>query len=69
MQKDYYRRYGTTMRGLMEEHGLDPDKFLEVVHEIDHSPLTPDPALGAAIASSPAASSSSPTARAGMPKR
>ena len=36
VQKDYYRRYGTTMRGLMEEHGLDPDKFLAVVHEIDH---------------------------------
>src|ERR1700683_107110 len=53
LQKDYYRRYGTTMRGLMEEHGLDPDKFLAVVHEIDHSPLTPDPALGAAIASLP----------------
>ena len=53
VQKDYYRRYGTTMRGLMEEHGLDPDKFLEVVHEIDHSPLTPDPALGAAIAGLP----------------
>ena len=51
VQKDYYRRYGTTMRGLMEEHGLDPDKFLAVVHEIDHSPLTADPALGAAIAS------------------
>ena len=38
-----YRRYGTTMRGLMEEHGLDPDEFLEVVHQIDHSPLTPEP--------------------------
>ncbi len=53
LQKDYYRRYGTMMRGLMEEHGLDPDTFLEVVHEIDHSPLTPDPALGAAIAGLP----------------
>jgi putative hydrolase of the HAD superfamily len=53
VQKDYYRRYGTTMRGLMEEHGLDPEKFLEVVHEIDHSPLTPDPPLGAAIAALP----------------
>jgi putative hydrolase of the HAD superfamily len=50
LQKDYYRRYGTTMRGLMEEHGLVPDAFLEMVHEIDHSPLTPNPALGAAIA-------------------
>ncbi len=53
LQKDYYRRYGTSMRGLMEEHGLDPDEFLEVVHQIDHSPLTPDPALGAAIAALP----------------
>lgn len=49
VQKDYYRRYGTTMRGLMTEHGLEPDAFLEMVHEIDHSPLTPNPALGAAI--------------------
>ena len=50
LQKDYYRRYGTTLRGLMEEHGLEPDEFLEIVHQIDRSPLTPNPALGAAIA-------------------
>jgi putative hydrolase of the HAD superfamily len=53
LQKEYYRRYGTSMRGLMEEHGLDPDEFLDVVHQIDHSPLTPDPVLGAAIAGLP----------------
>jgi putative hydrolase of the HAD superfamily len=50
LQKDYYRRYGTTMRGLMEEHGLQPDEFLALVHQIDHSALTPNPELGAAIA-------------------
>jgi putative hydrolase of the HAD superfamily len=49
VQKDYYRRYGTTMRGLMAEHGMKPDDFLEAVHQIDHSPLLPNPALGAAI--------------------
>jgi putative hydrolase of the HAD superfamily len=49
VQKDYYLRYGTTMRGLMTEHGLNPDDYLEYVHKIDHSPLTPNPALGAAI--------------------
>lgn len=49
VQKDYYRRYGTSMRGLMIEHGLDPDQFLDFVHQIDHSPLEPNPALGAAI--------------------
>jgi putative hydrolase of the HAD superfamily len=49
VQKDYYQRYGTTMRGLMTEHGLQPDDYLEFVHQIDHSPLTPNPTLGAAI--------------------
>ncbi len=53
LQKDYYRRYGTSMRGLMTEHGMSPDDFLEFVHEIDHSPLEPNPALGAAIAALP----------------
>jgi putative hydrolase of the HAD superfamily len=38
------------MRGLMIEHGLEPEKFLDFVHAIDHSPLLPNPALGAAIA-------------------
>jgi putative hydrolase of the HAD superfamily len=49
VQKDYYRRYGTTMRGLMTEHGLNPDDYLEFVHRIDHSPLEPNSALGAAL--------------------
>src|ERR1044072_712369 len=49
LQKDYYKRYGTSMRGLMTEHGMKADDFLNYVHEIDHSPLEPNPALGAAI--------------------
>ena len=49
LQKDYYRRYGTSMRGMMTEHGMSADDFLDYVHEIDHSPLEPNPALGAAI--------------------
>jgi putative hydrolase of the HAD superfamily len=53
VQKDYYRRYGTSMRGLMTEHGMSPDDFLEFVHEIDHSPLVPNPELGAAISALP----------------
>jgi len=53
MQKDYYKRYGTTLRGLMLEHGLQPDDFLDFVHEIDHSPLEPNPRLGAAIGELP----------------
>jgi putative hydrolase of the HAD superfamily len=53
IQKDYYLRYGTTMRGLMSEHGADPDDYLAFVHAIDHSPLEPNPALGRAIAALP----------------
>jgi putative hydrolase of the HAD superfamily len=49
LQKDYYKRYGTSMRGMMTEHGMDPDDFLSVVHQIDHSPLEPNPDLGAAL--------------------
>ena len=50
IQKDYYRRYGTTLRGLMEERGIQPDDFLAYVHDIDHSPVEPDPVLASAIA-------------------
>ncbi len=49
LQKDYYKRYGTSMRGLMTEHGMEPDDFLDFVHQVDHSPLTPNPPLGVAI--------------------
>lgn len=49
IQKAYYHRYGTSLRGLMVEYGMDPDGFLEYVHDIDHSVVAPDPALGAAI--------------------
>lgn len=51
LQKQYYRDYGTTMRGLMSEHGMDPNDFLDYVHDIDHSPIEAsavlDEALGA----------------------
>ena len=53
VQKEYYKRYGTSMRGLMTEHGMAPDDFLDFVHQIDHSPLEPNPTLGRAIARLP----------------
>ncbi len=53
IQKDYYLRYGTTMRGMMTEHGVRADDYLAYVHQIDHSPLEPNPAMGAAIAKLP----------------
>ena len=49
IQKDYYLRYGTTMRGMMTEHGVRADDYLAFVHQIDHSPLEPNPAMRTAI--------------------
>ena len=53
VQKDFYRRYGTTLRGLMQEHAVNPDGFLEFVHDIDYSWIAPDPALGEEIKALP----------------
>ena len=47
IQKTFYKEHGTTLRGLMLNHDVDPDEFLEFVHDIDHSAVQPDPALGA----------------------
>jgi putative hydrolase of the HAD superfamily len=41
------------MRGMMTEHGVHADDYLAYVHRIDHSPLEPNPAMGAAIAKLP----------------
>ncbi len=53
LQKDYYKRFGTTMRGMMTLHGVRADDYLAYVHKIDHSPLEPNPAMGEAIAKLP----------------
>ena len=49
LQKDYYVRYGTTMSGLMTEHDVDPDHFMEFVHDIDLSPIKHNPGLAAEL--------------------
>ena len=53
VQKDYYRDHGTTLNGLIMQHGIDANDFLEKVHDIDYSWVQPDPALGQAIRSLP----------------
>jgi putative hydrolase of the HAD superfamily len=53
LQKQYYRDHGTTLKGLMTQHAIDPNEFLERVHDIDYSAVTPDPALGKAIKALP----------------
>lgn len=53
LQKKYYRAYGTSLRGLVLNHGIDPDAFIDYVHDIDHSVLDPDLDLAAALAALP----------------
>ena len=53
LQKYYYQRYGTTLRGLIEDHDVSAAEFLNFVHDVDRSSLLPNPALAAAIASLP----------------
>ncbi|MBB3219027.1 putative hydrolase of the HAD superfamily [Ochrobactrum sp. RC6B] len=53
IQKQFYLEYGTTLKGLMECHQIDPDDFLQKVHDIDYTWLKPDPALGEAIKALP----------------
>jgi putative hydrolase of the HAD superfamily len=53
LQKYYYQHYGTTLRGLMEDHGVGADEFLKYVHEIDRSSILPNASLAAAIAALP----------------
>lgn len=50
LQKRYYREYGTTLRGLMLVHGMEPAEFLAYVHDIDCSVLEPAPRLAEALA-------------------
>jgi putative hydrolase of the HAD superfamily len=49
----YFEEYGTTLRGLMEHHGMDPEKFLPYCHELDLSEMLNDHALDNALSALP----------------
>jgi putative hydrolase of the HAD superfamily len=49
VQKAFFRDHGTTLAGLMKEHGVDPHEFLAFVHDIDLARLSADPATIAAL--------------------
>ncbi|MGL4235488.1 pyrimidine 5'-nucleotidase [Tabrizicola sp.] len=53
LRAHYWQTYGTTLAGLMTEHGVDPGPYLTEVHDIDFSVLAPDPGLASAIADLP----------------
>lgn len=53
LRDHYWRKYGTTLAGLMVEHGIDPGPYLEAVHDISLDHLTRDPNLRARISALP----------------
>jgi putative hydrolase of the HAD superfamily len=53
LRQHYWQTYGTTLSGLMREHGIDPGPYLTEVHDIDFSILPRDPDLAAAITDLP----------------
>ena len=42
LQRKYYRQHGTTLRGMMDNHNVDPDHFLSEVHQLDYSIVDPN---------------------------
>ena len=49
LQKKYLHEHGTTLAGLMANHGVDPEEFLTYVHDVPLDDLIPDPALKHAL--------------------
>ena len=39
IQKEYYLKYGLTLRGLIIEKKLEPEEFLDYVHDVEHPEL------------------------------
>jgi putative hydrolase of the HAD superfamily len=53
LQRRYLHEHGTTLAGLMANHGVDPHEFLDHAHDIPLDRLVPDPALDSALARLP----------------
>jgi putative hydrolase of the HAD superfamily len=49
----YWKKYGTTLGGLMAEHAIDPNGYLDFVHDVDMSRLNPAAKLRGQIAALP----------------
>ncbi|HWK44833.1 MAG TPA: pyrimidine 5'-nucleotidase [Stellaceae bacterium] len=49
LQRRYFMEHGTTLRGLMTNHALDPAEFLAFVHDIDLTVLPPAAELDQAL--------------------
>ncbi len=49
IQKNYFHKYNTTLNGMIKNHKIDPNEFLEFVHDINIDFLQKDPALAEEI--------------------
>jgi putative hydrolase of the HAD superfamily len=49
LQKYFYHKYGTTLKALIDEYGIDPHDFLDFAHDIDHTDIELNASLGEAI--------------------
>jgi putative hydrolase of the HAD superfamily len=49
IQKNYFVKYGTTLSGLMADHNVEPESFLDYVHDVDLSPISHRPKLSQQI--------------------
>ena len=45
IQKNYFYKYNTTLNGMIKNHKIDPNEFLEFVHDINIDFLQKDPEL------------------------
>ncbi|MBM3569853.1 MAG: pyrimidine 5'-nucleotidase [Alphaproteobacteria bacterium] len=48
-QRRMFQEHGSTLKGLMDLHGLEPAEYLEYVHDIDLGAISPDAPLAAAL--------------------
>ena len=53
VQKQYFREYGTSLKGMMDNHQMDPVPYLDYVHEIDLSVIMRDERMNTALESLP----------------
>ena len=53
MRKHLYETHGTTLRGLMLEHNVDPIAYMDYVHDIDLTPVCHTPELDHALTQLP----------------
>ncbi|MEE2761020.1 MAG: pyrimidine 5'-nucleotidase [Pseudomonadota bacterium] len=49
VQKQFFREYGTTLRGLMDCHNVDPQPYLKYVHAVDLDAVLPDTRMDQAM--------------------